>query len=314
MPPKKPNHKVKTTNTPQQQKSAFLPALLVAIIGIAAVGVFAPDVWGTVASFWPKHAAPGGAPFDVVDIPGRGKGVIANRNIKQGELLIKEKPLFIVPKRLTDRTDPSTLIRTTVSSLSQPDQTSFFALSYAKPNVSAADIPFEIFQTNAISAGSIGTGLFPRTARLNHGCSRAFSAVYYWREEEGVLDNESAASDRRLGLMVDIRSMFAMWGKGDIKGTEAIKLARRIWSIGGTEGYLSERGQLAADAAHVAAGHKDATAVRQWATLAHKWYAIELGPDSEQCRMALRISRTPESHGAWGSRETEQVGGTEDLS
>ncbi|KAG9123494.1 hypothetical protein FRC07_014875 [Ceratobasidium sp. 392] len=234
----------------------------------------------------------GPTPFDVVDIPGRGKGVIANRDIKSQN------------DAITDRTDPRTLIRTTVSSLSQSDQSAFFTLSYAKPNTSAADVPFEIFQTNAISAGSAGTGLFPRTARLNHGCSRAFSAVYHWREGEGVLvvhairdiakgqvgvancgnslgkpssfwwalgniddvhgheapsegPTESAASDRRLGTMVDLRSMFAMWGKGDIKGAEAIKLARRIWSTGETEGYISERGQLAADAAHVAAGHQE---------------------------------------------------------
>ncbi|KAG8683108.1 hypothetical protein FRC09_016290, partial [Ceratobasidium sp. 395] len=162
----------------------------------AAFGIFAPEahnvVWNAlseVVTSWQigKEVASGPTPFDVVDIPGRGKGVIASRDIKQGERLITEKPLFIVPKRLTDRTDPRTLIRTTVSSLSQSDQAAFFTLSYAKPNTSTPDIPFEIFQTNAISAGSIGTGLFPRTARLNHGCSRAFSAVYNWREDEGVL-------------------------------------------------------------------------------------------------------------------------------
>jgi hypothetical protein len=112
--------------------------------------------------------------------------------------------LFIVPTRrelhynlhpadvilifaLTARGSPSELIRNTVAALSQADQTAFYALSYAKPNVSVPDIPFEIFQTNAIAAGSGGTGLFPRTARLNHGCSRAFGAVYSWREAEGVL-------------------------------------------------------------------------------------------------------------------------------
>lgn len=79
------------------------------------------------------------------------------------------------------------LIRSQVNSLSQADQAAFFALSYAKPNITSEQIPFEIFQTNAISAGSAGTGLFPRTARLNHGCSKAFGAVYSWRENEGVL-------------------------------------------------------------------------------------------------------------------------------
>ncbi|QRV74750.1 SET domain-containing protein [Ceratobasidium sp. AG-Ba] len=77
---------------------------------------------------------------------------------------------------------------------------------------------------------------------------------------------------------------------------------------------VRRRGQLAADAAHVAAGHQDAAAAKQWATLAYKWYTIELGSDSKQSRTALLISRTPESHGAWGSREMEQVGGTEELS
>lgn len=83
--------------------------------------------------------------------------------------------------------DPTTLIQSKVSALSAAGQASFYALSYAKPNTSETHIPFEIFQTNAISAGKAGTGLFPRTARLNHGCSKAFGAVYSWREEEGVL-------------------------------------------------------------------------------------------------------------------------------
>ena len=30
-------------------------------------------------------------------------------------------------------------------------------------------------------------GIFPRMARLNHGCSHAFNSVYSWREDEGVL-------------------------------------------------------------------------------------------------------------------------------
>lgn len=43
-----------------------------------------------------------------------------------------------------------------------------------------------IFQTNAVAAGA-DVGLFPRMARLNHGCSRAFNVVYSWRDQEGVL-------------------------------------------------------------------------------------------------------------------------------
>ncbi|CAE7133510.1 unnamed protein product [Rhizoctonia solani] len=352
--------------SPKQKNTSILPAFLIAIISIAAVNIFVPNA---VATLYDAFTIPfkssstsesSVSPFDVIDIPGRGKGIIANRNIKQGELLIKEKPLFIVPTR--PGMNPSELIRSTVAALAPTDRTAFFALSYAKPNVSTPDIPFEIFQTNAISAGHRGTGLFPRTARLNHGCSKAFAAVYNWRDAEGILvvhairdiskgqeilttytdtkrrrserqahlravyhfdcacsvcalpKEESAASDRRLGQMADAYSMFSMWGSDSIKGTEAIKLARRIWSTGGTEGYISERGQLAADAAHVAAAHADAKAARQWATLANKWYGIELGADSQQCETAQAIMRSPESHGAWGTRKPELVGGPEGLS
>ncbi|CDO76092.1 hypothetical protein BN946_scf184649.g18 [Trametes cinnabarina] len=44
-----------------------------------------------------------------------------------------------------------------------------------------------IFQTNAVAAGRQGVGIFPRMARLNHGCSRAFDVVYTWRDDEGAL-------------------------------------------------------------------------------------------------------------------------------
>ncbi|KAF8604514.1 hypothetical protein BDV93DRAFT_440386 [Ceratobasidium sp. AG-I] len=317
------------------------------------------SVYGLVRSSFVK---PGPDAFDVVELKGRGKGVVANRDIKQGELLIREKPLFIVPTRPQD---PITLIQSKVSALSTAGQASFYALSYAKPNISDTHIPFEIFQTNAISAGTRGTGLFPRTARLNHGCSRAFSAVYSWREEEGVMvvhairdikkgkvsggeilttytdtkrpradrqsylreiyhfdcacevcslpPNESAASDRRLSTIIDLKNLFSMWGNGDIKGREAIKQARRIWALMETEGYLSERGQLAADAAQVAAAHKDADAARQWATLAHKWYSIELGEDSKQSKTVQKIIVAPETHAAWGTRPKETVGGPEEA-
>ncbi|QRW17837.1 ADP-ribosylation factor family [Rhizoctonia solani] len=296
--PSKGGKKADNDKLPPQKNSPILPAFLVAIISIAAVNIFAPGAVTTVfdtfiAPFKSLALKPQIPPFDVVDIPGRGKGVIANRDIKQGELLIREKPLFIVPTR--PGVDPSQLIGGIVDALPSTDKAVFLALSYAKPNVSAQDIPFEIFQTNAISAGQRGTGLFPRTARLNHGCSRAFGAVYSWRDAEGVLvvhairdipkgqeilttytntkrrrsdrqahlrahyyfdcacsvcslpKEESAASDRRLGQMADAYSMFSLWGSDNIKGTEAIKTAKKIW-----------RGQLAADAAHVAAAHGDA--------------------------------------------------------
>ena len=68
----------------------------------------------------------------------------------------------------------------------------FFNLSYvglpddfdptSDPNAHA----LAIFQTNAVAAGDM-VGIFPRMARLNHGCVCAFNSVYSWREREGAL-------------------------------------------------------------------------------------------------------------------------------
>lgn len=55
-----------------------------------------------VAGSGPLEVLPNGHrildPFVVADLPGRGKGLLATRDIEQGELLIQESPLFIVPQ------------------------------------------------------------------------------------------------------------------------------------------------------------------------------------------------------------------------
>lgn len=56
--------------------------------------------------------------------------------------------------------------------------------------------------------------------------------------------------------MSDLYGRFASWQHG-LSGKDALDVARRIWAVGGEEGYLSERGQLAADAALVAAAHSE---------------------------------------------------------
>lgn len=68
---------------------------------------------------------------------------------------------------------------------------------------------------------------------------------------------------------------FTTWGQHEINGLEALDSVRKIWRTGEEEGYWSEfvftfhhlnhkgsrfsdrRGQLAADAAHVAAAHSE---------------------------------------------------------
>ncbi|EIW59597.1 uncharacterized protein TRAVEDRAFT_121744 [Trametes versicolor FP-101664 SS1] len=126
-------------------------------------------------------------------LPGRGMGVVASRDISQGDLIIREKPLFLssVP---VSTSSPGAILLAALAPLSPTQRASFYNLSYshfpegvqkgtARYN---EELALAIFQNNAVSAGE-STGIFPRMARLNHGCSHAFNVVYAWRDYEGVL-------------------------------------------------------------------------------------------------------------------------------
>ncbi|KAF8237124.1 hypothetical protein L208DRAFT_1431725 [Tricholoma matsutake] len=284
--------------------------------------------------------------------------MVATRLIKQGELVLKEKPLFVVPHHVTS--SPSALISQLLREASPQDRETFLNLSYVKlpKNLKPEDHPDEvalaIFQTNAVAAGG-DVGIFPRMTRLNHGCSSAFNVVYNWREREGALvvhalrpiqkgeellttytntkrprnerrqvsneallaehygfhctcsvcslpEAQSAISDKRLLEISDSYDQFATWGGQIISGSEAIELVKKIWDLGSEEGYWSERGRLAADAAWVAASYSDAAGVREWAELAIEWYTYELGGDSEQVQEMKLVVKDPESHAGWGVR------------
>lgn len=58
--------------------------------------------------------------------------------------------------------------------------------SHLDPQVYPEEVTLAIFTTNAVAAGE-EVGIFPRMARLNHGCSSAFNVVYSWRESEKAL-------------------------------------------------------------------------------------------------------------------------------
>ncbi|KAE9407402.1 SET domain-containing protein, partial [Gymnopus androsaceus JB14] len=293
--------------------------------------------------------------FSVQDLPGRGKGVIALRDIKRGELVIRESPLFILPLQVTS--SPTALISHHLQQLTSYQYSQFYNLSYVNfhshldPTQNLLELALAIFQTNAVAAGE-RVGIFPRMARLNHGCSSAFNVVYTWREREGVLvvhalqdikkgqellttytdtkrsrdqrraylehqysfhcscdvcslpDQQSLESDQRLIAMSELQAQFVTWGSGAIQGDEAISLVKRIWDLGTEEGYTSERGRLASDAAWVAAAHADTKA---WARLAEEWFGYEVGVDSEQVQDMRTLQSKPEGHPAWASRQPMQV-------
>lgn len=96
--------------------------------------------------------------------------------------------------------------------LTYTERQSFYNLSYVHlPKNLTPDTPeyndalaLAIFQTNAVSAGPDSVGIFPRMARLNHGCSSAFNSVYSWREKEQAIVVHALKDIRRGQVRWDV--------------------------------------------------------------------------------------------------------------
>src|ERR1700761_7880085 len=88
--------------------------------------------------------------------------------------------------------DPITFLTKQLSNLSPSQRNAYLSLSHHAVNTGDSqlylnDTILSVLQTNAINAGPDKVGIFPNTARLNHGCVHAFNAVYSFRAEEKVL-------------------------------------------------------------------------------------------------------------------------------
>lgn len=97
-------------------------------------------------------------PVKVVEIDGRGLGVVATRNIKCGELIIKEKPLI----------DTSGLH----SDLKSDQQEKIMALHDAFEEITGKKSVYGCFKTNALARGnnSDDSVLCDIISRFNHSC------------------------------------------------------------------------------------------------------------------------------------------------
>lgn len=294
-------------------------------------------------------------PYVIVNVAGKGKGLVATRNIMQGELILKEVPLFVV--QTSSDANLNVHLKKVLSSLNASQRETYYNLS--KPASSGdPDVTELVFRVNSVAVGDGSAGVFPTIARVNHGCARSFNSVYHWKAEEGVgvlhalkpikkgdeilreyLNTKSPKSQRREALkqiysfdctcsvcsqssrdsersdatlksMATIEAEFRKWKEEkDVDGAEAVRLAKRVWTLGEKEGYVVGRGRLAEEVTEIAAAHHDEKSARLWADLAAEWYSYELGYDSIEAARVRLISSDPTKHPAWGTREELLVGG-----
>ncbi|PPJ52246.1 hypothetical protein CBER1_10515 [Cercospora berteroae] len=107
--------------------------------------------------------------FTQQEIPGKGKGLVANRSIPAGTLLISEEPLFTT-ESLQDANTVEKDLAAIVKALPKKGQRAFLSLHN---NFKGEPNPFSnIVRSNGYPLGpssGIG-GIFPLVSRINHSC------------------------------------------------------------------------------------------------------------------------------------------------
>ncbi|KAJ6584695.1 hypothetical protein B0H19DRAFT_1318925 [Mycena capillaripes] len=118
-------------------------------------------------------------PYVVADLPGKVCVLPTRYAPKLTTVIVSESPAALISRLLHN--------------VSPAGRDAFWNLSYVHfpegldPEIHRDEVALAIFQTNAVAAGDSRVGIFPRMARLNHGCSSAFNVVYSWREKEQKL-------------------------------------------------------------------------------------------------------------------------------
>ncbi|KAH6711984.1 hypothetical protein BKA61DRAFT_609385 [Leptodontidium sp. MPI-SDFR-AT-0119] len=127
-----------------------------------------------------RESVPDKKLWEVVDIPGKGKGIIVTQNITPGTLLLSEAPLIktdVVQSLTTAEQD----LENALGKLSISEQENFRTLHTNFPENTKEKL-IGIIRSNAYPLGpdtEVG-GLFADIARINHSCLP--NAVQHWDE------------------------------------------------------------------------------------------------------------------------------------
>jgi hypothetical protein len=106
------------------------------------------------------------------DIPGKGKGLVARKNIPTGTRILVEQPVVTIPEHQRDDEWLRHHISQQVDSLTKEQQLSFLSLHNIYPYNCTTEKYLGIIRTNGlpIEADGIGGGIFLEACRINHAC------------------------------------------------------------------------------------------------------------------------------------------------
>ncbi|KAL8341832.1 hypothetical protein RB601_005328 [Gaeumannomyces tritici] len=111
--------------------------------------------------------------WEVKNIPGKGKGVVATRRIRRGETIMVDYAMVLAavefPGRVT-QTQGNKILERAASQLRNPER----VLGLGRSSTAGAPVMEDVMRTNTFSVtinGEPYMGLFPSVSRINHACA-----------------------------------------------------------------------------------------------------------------------------------------------
>ncbi len=126
--------------------------------------------------------------FEIKDIPGRGKGMIATQDIMPGSIILREKPFIVMPDKIFSLEDSDQIeewLEKRLLKMSSAKRKIFFDLADSRSQDGLKTI-LGIFFTNDMTFVDDSAALFPTMARVNHSCRP--NADFVARPKKGVQD------------------------------------------------------------------------------------------------------------------------------
>ncbi|KAI4276494.1 MAG: hypothetical protein L6R38_005649 [Xanthoria sp. 2 TBL-2021] len=136
--------------------------------------------------------------YEVVDIPGKGRSLVAGVNIVRGQRILCEQPLFTCSLNWTAYKDFETHLTSTIASLPTKFQETFFALHNANPG---KEYPLVArFLTNCIPCQDrTEAAVYATACLINHSCQA--NAYGHWNFEARV-ETVHATQDIQAGAEI----------------------------------------------------------------------------------------------------------------